>query len=429
MDRSIVLRNLTFAVVLVAAQGWAQPLTEFLKSSERLAFDARTSAVEVDRASAVHGQAWGALVPSLTASGGWTHNQYDAVVSLPGSDGMTRTITIVPKDQLEATLRAEVPLIDASKWVQVAASSATVESAEKRQLATRSQVYRQVVSAFYAHVAARQVLESAKRSLTVAEAEVEVRRSRTAAGVGNELELMRGVAEVERNQQLLAAAEALVATTGRTLETLSGLSPSAVDATLVTASANEVLPELSSLEPGLAALPSVEASEADARAAQRTGLAATLALVPSVNAQFTERFTNATGFQNAPAQASGGINFSWRLDLVGVGALRAQNANAELARINAERARRAAADQLHSDWHALKAALKKAQSAKSQVTAARRATQLSHERNVAGVATQLDVIQAERDLFAAEVAQVQANAELATARAQLALSSGQGVTP
>jgi outer membrane protein TolC len=216
-------------------------------------------------------------------------------------------------------------------------------------------------------------------------------------------------------------AEALVATTGRTLETLSGLSPSAVDATLVTASANEVLPELSSLEPGLAALPSVEASEADARAAQRTGLAATLALVPSVNAQFTERFTNATGFQNAPAQASGGINFSWRLDLVGVGALRAQNANAELARINAERARRTAADQLHSDWHALKAALKKAQSAKSQVTAARRATQLSHERNVAGVATQLDVIQAERDLFAAEVAQVQANAELATARAQLAL--------
>lgn len=425
-----MLRNLTAAVVvLVAAQSRAQSLVDFLKSSERLAFDARTSAVEVDRASAVHGQAWGALVPSLTASGGWTHNQYDAVVSLPGSDGVTKTITIVPKDQLEATVRAEVPLIDAAKWVQVAASSASVESAEKRQLATRAQVYRQVVSAFYSHVAARQVLESAKRSLSVAEADVEVRRSRTAAGVGNELELMRGVAEVERNQQSLAAAEALVATTGRTLETLSGLSPSSVDSALLTASPTEVLPELSTLEPSLATLPSVEASDAEARAAQRTGLAATLALVPSVNAQFTERFTNATGFQNAPAQASGGVNFSWRLDLVGVGALRAQNANAELARINAEKAKRAAADQLHSDWHALKAALKKAQSAKSQVTAARRATELSHERNAAGVATQLDVIQAERDLFAAEVAQVQANAELATARAQLALSAGQGVTP
>jgi len=218
LDRSIVLRNLTFAVVLVAAEGWAQPLTEFLKSSERLAFDARTSAVEVDRASAVHGQAWGALVPSLTASGGWTHNQYEAAPELPQLDGTLQKVVIVPKNQLEATLRAEVPLIDASKWVQVAASSATVESAGKRQLATRTQVYRQVVSAFYAHVAARQVLESAKRSLTVADAEVEVRRSRTAAGVGNELELMRGVAEVERNQQLLAAAEALVATTGRTLE-------------------------------------------------------------------------------------------------------------------------------------------------------------------------------------------------------------------
>ena len=45
-------------------------------------------------------------------------------------------------------------------------------------------------------------------------------------------------------------------------------------------------------------------------------------------------------------------------------------------------------------------------------------------RNGAGVATQLDVIQSERDLFAAEVSLAQADAELATARAQFALSTG-----
>jgi outer membrane protein TolC len=369
------------------------------------------------------------LVPSLSASGGWTHNQYEAVVSLPNGDGTTRTITIVPKNQLEATLRAELPLIDVAKWAQVAASSASLEAARLRERATRAQVHRQVVSAFYAHVAARQALESAKRSLAVAEADVEVRRSRTAAGVGTELELMRGVAEVERNQQALAAAEALVATTARTLETASGLAPSKVDAALLTVSTGEAPPELASLEDAVASLPVVAASEADARAASRTQLAATLALVPSVSVQFTERLTNATGFQNAPAQASGGLTFNWRLDLVGVSALRAQSAAAELAWLDAERDRRAAADRLHADWHALKAALKKAQSASSQVAAARRASELSHERNQAGVATQLDVIQAERDLFAAELAQVQANAELATARVHLALSSGKAATP
>jgi len=56
--------------------------------------------------------------------------------------------------------------------------------------------------------------------------------------------------------------------------------------------------------------------------------------------------------------------------------------------------------------------------------AARRASQLAHERSAAGVATQLDVIQSERDLFAAEVADIQASAELASARALLSLSAG-----
>ena len=41
-----------------------------------------------------------------------------------------------------------------------------------------------------------------------------------------------------------------------------------------------------------------------------------------------------------------------------------------------------------------------------------------------GVATQLDVIQAERDAFAASVARIQSDAELAYARAALRLDAG-----
>ena len=82
-----------------------------------------------------------------------------------------------------------------------------------------------MVTAFYGYLGAKAVLESAQRSLALSQAQVEVTAARTTAGVANELELMRARAEVERNQQLVADAEALVANGARSLETLTGLEP------------------------------------------------------------------------------------------------------------------------------------------------------------------------------------------------------------
>lgn len=407
--------------MVLSSAALAQPLTAFLEASTTGNFDARQSAAEAQRAQASFGQAWGALLPALSANGGWTHNQYDAVVPLPQPDGTTRNITIVAKNQLDATLKAEVPLIDAARWAQVAAGGASAEAAERRTASTRLQVQRQVVAAYYTWAAGLEVLASAQRSVDAARAQVALRDARADAGVGNELELARARAEVERNLQLLAAAEASLSNNARQLETLTGLAPSEPGTPVREAVS---LPELAELERGLTTLPSVEAATLEARAAERTDLASSLALVPAINAQFTQRFTNASGFQNAPAQASGGVTFNWRLDLVGVNAWRVQRANGELARIAADRARRAAEDQLHSDFFNLRAAVKKVSSARSQVAAARRAADLARERSAAGVATQFDVIQAERDLFAAEVSEVEADAEAATARAQLTLSAG-----
>jgi outer membrane protein len=56
--------------------------------------------------------------------------------------------------------------------------------------------------------------------------------------------------------------------------------------------------------------------------------------------------------------------------------------------------------------------------------AAERAAQVARDRYAAGAATQIDVIQAERDLFGAEVSQTQARTELASARVALKISAG-----
>lgn len=419
---TVLFKKTTVLAVFVAANASAQPIDSFLDASRRLNLDAREAAQKRERAEAEFGQAWGALLPTLSANGGWTHNQYEAVITLPTGTGTGETITIIPKNQLDATLKAELPLIDASKWVQTSAASAAAEAARRTEAASREQVQRQVVSAFYSYLAARSVLESAQRSVTLSRSQLEVTKARNVAGVANELEVMRGNAEIERNQQLLADAESLVAIGARTLETLSGLAPADVPALPV--DDLHAAPTLETLEPGVGGLPVVQAAEANVRAAERTSTAATLALVPTVNAQFTQRFTNATGFQGAGALYNAGLNFNWRLDMPAMQALRAQRATQQTAVIGAERALRTAADQLHADWHKLKAALKKVEAARAQVTSARRASSLTHERSSAGVATQLDVIQSERDLFAAEVSDIQASAELASARALLAISAG-----
>lgn len=400
----------------------AQALAAFLDSAAQHNVDSRLAEETRLRAEAEFGQAWGALLPSLTASGGWTHNQYDAVVEFPTGLTTTEKVTITPKDQFDTSLKVEVPIIDAAKWLKTSATSAGLDAAEARQRSTWDTVKRQVVSAYFSYLAAKAVFDSANKSLTAASSQLEVTATRTKVGVANELELARASAEVERNKQLVADAESLVATGGRTLRTLTGLTP-----TDLPALPNDDLhaePPVEELEARIEGLGQVQAADRDLTNAQRTLTAANLTLVPTVNAQFTQRFTNATGFQNQSSLYNAGVNFSWRLDVPAVHALRAQRSAQASAELNAEKARNNAKDQVFSDWQRVHAAVTKVKAASAQVSAAERATSLARERYQAGVANQIDVISAERDLFSAEVSHIQARTELATARATLRLSAG-----
>ncbi len=400
----------------------AQTLAAFLSSADEHNLDGRLSAVATLTARSEAGQAWGGLLPALTVTGAWTHNQYPAIVTLPTGPTSSQTVTIVPKDQLDATLKVEVPVIDPARWFRSASSLARAEGAEVRELVTRQQVHRQVVTAFYVLAGSRSLQASALKSLTVAQAQLGQQQARQAAGTATDLEIFRAKAEVDRNRQVLADAEAQVANAERSLLTITGLEPREVRGI----GSDDLHEEraLTELEGRFEALPSVSAADQDVLAAGRNSLAADATLAPTVNAQFTQRFTNATGFQGEPALWNAGLNLNWRLDLVGVQALRASAAAEQNAAINAQKARQQARDEIHSDWQRVHAALTKVTAAQAQVDSAQRAAALTRERNAAGVATQLDVIQSDRDVFSAEVNDIQARFDLASARASLHLSAG-----
>ena len=171
----------------------------------------------------------------------------------------------------------------------------------------------------------------------------------------------------------------------------------------------------------------IRAAEKDAEAAGQNETLSKLSLVPVVGAQFTERFSNATGFTGQVTSYNFGVNLVWRLDGPTIVSPRISQAQQNVAVLAVERNRLAARDQVHSDWQRISSTIIKVQATGAQVLAAQRALVLARDRYEGGVATQIDVIQSERDVFSAEVAQIQAMTELASARASLRISTGQPV--
>jgi outer membrane protein TolC len=151
--------------------------------------------------------------------------------------------------------------------------------------------------------------------------------------------------------------------------------------------------------------------------------AAVSAWFPTVSGQFQERFTNAGGFTGRNAYFTLTAVLAWRFDFTLAPTVRAQSAALDAAAAREAKTRRAADDQIHQAYNQVTAGIEKARAARAQVEATALAIELSRDRYTNGTATQLDVTQAQRDAFSAEVARISADADLAYARVLLRLST------
>ena len=75
-------------------------------------------------------------------------------------------------------------------------------------------------------------------------------------------------------------------------------------------------------------------------------------------------------------------------------------------------------------WHRVGTGIAKARASRAQAHAAERAARITEDRYAAGTVTQLDVTQAARDAFAADVGRIQADLDLAQARHVLRIAAG-----
>lgn len=406
-----------------------QPLNEFLAQAESHNFDVREA-----RASAIQREgeaktALGRILPSFSARGTYTRNQYEVIAAFPTGPAPTdvQRITIQPQDQLDAFLQLDVPIVDIAGYARykslASAADAQKAGAEVSLIDARAAVIR----TYYQLVGVRALVGSARESVDAAEKNLTAVRDRKQVGLVPELDVERAVANLERSKQDLADADLAVANTARALETLTGLAPSQGGEANLNDDLHDEAPLASWLSKAKSDLPQNRAADELTRAAADGRRAAKLSFLPVLSAQGLERFTNATSFVGRSAYYTLTASLTWRLDYSTFANVSAQTAAADAAQVRAERTARGVQDRVYDAWVRVQAGIAKSRSARAQAKAAQHAAQLAEDRYQSGVSTQLDVVQAQRDAFLAKASMLQADAELVSYRATMRLVVNQPI--
>ena len=365
----------------------------------------------------------GRVLPGISVRGSYTRNHYSSQVDLAPPGQPPQPVTLVPNDQWDGSATLKVPLVDLAGFRRVNAARSTAEGAARQLDSTRLQVEGLVVQDYYQLVANLALVQASQAALDVSREGLRLAEARYQAGTAAALEVDRARADVEQQVQQLASAELQVALSSRGLESASNVKPDLSASVQLT---DDLHPEpgLAAFETGLAALPAVAAAKASTRAFEQQADAQRLALVPSIAGTFTERGTNAAGFVGHDWSYQAALTLTWSLDLTNFADIRAQDAGVDVARARELRVSLSAGDAIHRQWNTVGAGIARSRSARVGREAAVHAAAQARERYRAGTITQLDLLQAQRDAFTAEVSRIQADADLVNARAQLRLSSG-----
>jgi outer membrane protein TolC len=403
-----------------------QPVTEFLEHARTWNPQNRAAhATTVQRDEEIS-VSTGNLLPNLAAQGTYTRNEFEVTTTaLTGTPiAGFPNVVIQPQNQLDANVTLTVPLINIANWDRRAVAKATFVGARADEENTQLTVEKSVLRDYYTLLGNEAVLLSATKNLEIAQHNLGLARDRKESGTGSELDVQRAVADQAKAEQSMTAAQLAVTNTRRDLYSLSGL-----EAEPAGAFPQDDLHEEPSLESWMGktnTVPSVRSAIANRERAEEGARAANTGWLPSLNATAEEKFTNATAFVGGhTAIYLLQLVATWKIDATIRPQIRAQDAAAAAARAGEDQARQAAEDAVFRDWQQIRADIESARSSRAQVAATTLAASLAEDRYQSGVATQLDVLQARQDAFAADVARIQADADLAYARVALRLDAAQ----
>ncbi len=421
---SLVLLPLCLAASPASA---LQPLQAFVDSSRVRNPNAREARANLDTARAASDVALGRQLPSLDLRGSYTRNQYDVVLPLALLDPAapaTATLTLQPYDQFDFFGQVTVPLVDMASFWRIRAARLGADAADQQFQATGLQVESQVVQDYYQLVADIALVTAAQRALDVAMAGQSLTLELVRLGRAPPLEQDRAEAEVQRSVQQLAQAKLLVAVASQALGSDSGITPE------IEGAGPELRDDLhaeaaeASFVPPEAGTPAMAAARLALHSQELQGQAARLQFVPALSGDVNEHVGNYLGFSGQQSSWTAVAMLTWHFDYSLIANLRLQDAQSAAADARRQRVTAMTLDAIHDSWAQVQASIARSHAARIQAQATRHAEQLASDRYHVGAATQLDLLQAQRDAFSADVARIQADADLSNARLQLRLAAG-----
>jgi outer membrane protein TolC len=397
-----------------------QPLDEFVRGARAHNPVNREAVAARDSADARADEAFGRALPGLVATASYTRNQWD--VNVGG-------LALLPRDERDAMVTLAVPLVDLAKFARIAAADRSAEAASHRQEAIARATEAQVVQVYYQLAADLTLVDVAQKALEVVRVNLGLNEQASRAGTVTGLDVQRASAEVERQSQQLISAQLDVTLAARLLTSQTGV---VADTSRGAALADDLHrePPLERFIANVPNTPAVQAALSDRAAAERSAAAQHLALLPTLGGDVSERYTNAVGFLGGHHQAyAATLSLVWAVDFATAPAFRSRDAEAAVLRARADQAQLAMSDSIFRAWSTIEADIARSRSARIQAAVSARAAEVARTRYRSGVGTQLELIQADRDAFAAEAGRIQSDADLLNARIQLRIAAGGASSP
>lgn len=387
-------------------------LARAVEADPRLA----AATAEAEMSGAKVGQARASLLPRLTASAGYTRNEVASEVELPGE----APVVITPLDQLEATVRLDVPLVDLGAWSALAAAADCRDAANAQANATTQATLLAVAQAAWDLRTATHARDAAAAAITANERVLARVTARREAGTGAAIDFLRATADLAQTRGALAEAEADLGAAKRALAARTGVDALPADL------APRARPD-GDLDAGARRRPEVEAARATVACRAHTVASTQLAVAPTLGGFAQERASNATGFTRQETQWAAGVNVAWT-PLEG-GRRASQVAEAAAARRMAEatlqQREREALDALADARARLDAAALSLDAARVRRDAAEGAAADAEARFEAGTGDAADVSLALGDALDATVDLARAEARQALAVETLRVAAGQ----
>lgn len=405
-------------------------LDEALRIAESNAFSVRIAAANVEKSKQVRAEARSQLGPKLTA--GATYTRFDKAITSQFGEG--DPVVVRPIDTKNATFNLQIPLlfskalnlgVEAAEFA-IKANAASAEATRvELKLSVRTAYYQAVQAKWQVDVAAEAV-ENAKKRLANAEI-------RERAGELAKIDVLRFKTELsQREGDLILAKNGLDLAKnnlnnvlGRPVDTpfqtdeIPGIRPAVAGEKILTEAAQKTRPDIESLRQQLNGFVTVRKIESKGKD-------------PSLNLSVNHvRNIDAIGFGSVDAQTTGVLALS--IPIVDSGLTKARTRQAEqdvvIAETRLKQAELGVALAVRQANTRLQNALAQLDIAEDQLALATETYRLAVVRYEAGEGIQLEIIDAQTQLTAAQTNRVAARYNVLIAYAELQAAVGTDSLP